>query len=560
MEEILYLEADEEITSVIDKLNDLPGHSVALVLPKHAQLTSSVVNLRLLLAEAKKRKKTIAIVTQDKTGTKLATQVGIPVFASVTDDIPVEPEIGPRPSVDDVIELNETQKYQSDEAEKVVLAPPTPVDSPVPVKRYDEVDRVSPPIPQVKSVVAPVNVPTVLPKAAVPPLPMARNMRGRMIAVASALVVLLAGAGWWFFWWNWHATATLTLKSEPFETKTDIIIDNSVQQADAGTGHIPGQRVETEASKTATFDAKGKKDVGTKASGTITVSNRLGETVSLPVGTRFDRSSLLSLSTEAVSVPAATVTLNASGDVVVKPGTVSVHVEAGSSGDQYNFSPGDFIITSLTGTQRDKVTAANQAAFGGGESKTITILTNEDVDSARQSLLTQSTDELLQGLQKQSPNLTIIKEGVAVEVVESSTDKQPNEETEHFSLTAKIRARAIGFVPADYQSMVVARAQGSVPAGKQLVVNQDDSIDTSIVKADVGQGQLSLAAILHTQMVVAIDQQSLASQITGKTVSDAQQFLGSQVGVVSAAIQLQPSIRSSLPKEAKRITVELRRE
>jgi hypothetical protein len=557
MEEILYLEPDEEITSVIDKLKDLPGRSVTLVLPKHAQLAASVINLRLLLAEAHKRKKSIAIVTQDKIGMKLAAQVGIPVYASVTDDTPIASDAGPRPLVDDVIELNEPP-VQPPEPEMPIVVEA----SPVPVKRYDDVAdepataAIAPlPQPPVVAIKEPVHIDQPIINSGSP-----KRNKARLVAVFSALIVLIGGGVWWFFWGNWQATATLTLKSEPFETKSEIVIDNSVQVADVAIGHVPGQRIETETSKTASFDTTGKKDVGTKASGTATISNRLGEVLSLPKGSHLDRSGLTLLSTEAVTIPAATVALDASGNVVVKPGTGSVHLEASSSGDQFNLAPGDFTISSLTSSQRDKVSAANQVAFSGGESKSIKILIAEDIDNARQTIITQATDELTQALQKQSPGLTLLQEGISLEVIESSTDKQPNEETDKFSLTAKVRARAIGFVPSEYQKMVVDRAQASVPEDKQLVVNQDDSIDTKVTKADVGQGQLTLATVLHTQMVVAIDQQALISQLRGKTVGEAQQLLASQSGVISASVLVSPAIRSKLPGSSDRIKIDIKRE
>jgi hypothetical protein len=556
MEEILYIEPDEEITSVIDKLKDLPGHTVSLVLPKHAQLASSVVNLRLLLTEARKRKKSIAIVTQDKIGTKLATQVGIPVFASVTDDTPIASDAGPRPLVDDVIELNEPPVQPPEPEVPIVIEA-----SPVPVKRYDDiVEKPAPvavPLPQPPVVVA--SGPVRIEQPIVKPDISKRN-KARLAAVLLAISVLIVGGVWWFFWGNWQATAILTLKSEPFEAKSEIVIDNGVQQPDVATGHVPGQRIETEASKTTSFDATGKKDVGTKASGTATVSNRLGEILVLPKGTHFDRGDLSLLSTEAATIPAATVALDASGNVVVKPGTGSVHLEATVSGDQYNLAPGDFTVSSLTSSQRDKVSAANQVAFGGGESKTIKILTAEDIDRARQTTITQSTEELTQALQKQSPGLTLLQEGVSLEIIESSTDKQPNDETDTFSMTAKVRARAIGFVPNDYQKMVVGRAQTTVSADKQLVVNQEDSIDTKVTKADVGQGLLTLSTVLHTQMVSAFDSQKLIEQVKGKTVGEAQQLLASQNGVVSAEVTVSPAIRSKLPATTKRITIVLKRQ
>ena len=48
MDEILYLEPDEEITSVVDKLKGLEANSVGLVAPKGSSIVQSLVSLKLL--------------------------------------------------------------------------------------------------------------------------------------------------------------------------------------------------------------------------------------------------------------------------------------------------------------------------------------------------------------------------------------------------------------------------------------------------------------------------------------------------------------------------------
>lgn len=565
MDEILYLEADEEITSVIDKLDDLTGHSVALVVPKHAQLISSVVNLRLLLAEAKKRKKSISVVTQDKIGTKLASQVGIPVYASVTDETPVDSEIGPKPSIDDVIELNESAAPQSTQAG--VVEEET-VESKVPVKRYDESSASEPEVPAEPAIEAvPLTLPAVdvatpvVEERAVGARPQSsrKSMQKKALLWGGGLVVLAAllGAGWWFYWASWQATAIITLESEPFQQQVEVTIDNSLQAPDAGQSAIPGQRIETQISKNGSFGATGKKDVGSKASGTMTISNRLGEPVALASGTRFEREGLVMISTEAVTINAASVALDAQGNVTVKPGTGSVKVEASAAGEQYNLAPGDWTITSLTNAQRDKVTGANQAAFAGGVTKSVNVVTAEDIDKAKQSLASQATEELVAALQAESPNLTILKDGVSIEVVESSSDKQPNDEADAVAVTATVRARAIAFIAAAYRTAVVARVSALAPEGKQVAATPDDAIETSIGSVDVGQGKLTLKGSLQTRVVPAIDEETLTGQLFGKTVTEAQTLLEGQEGVTAAVVRIQPSIRTTLPHTLDRIHLEV---
>src|SRR5688572_26508230 len=81
--EVLYLEADEEITSAIDKLLALDAKEVSIVVPKRSTLLQSVVNLKLLKKSAADSKKSLILVTNDRTATHLAGRVGLPVAATL---------------------------------------------------------------------------------------------------------------------------------------------------------------------------------------------------------------------------------------------------------------------------------------------------------------------------------------------------------------------------------------------------------------------------------------------------------------------------------------------
>jgi hypothetical protein len=79
MRQVFYIEADEEIISVVDRLRISRADENVFVFPQGALVLRSIVNLYLFEREAKKRNKQIAIVTQDETGRLMAEKVGIPV-------------------------------------------------------------------------------------------------------------------------------------------------------------------------------------------------------------------------------------------------------------------------------------------------------------------------------------------------------------------------------------------------------------------------------------------------------------------------------------------------
>src|SRR3989338_3201771 len=80
---VLYLEIDEEVASIIDRVRQLAAKQVALVIPAGSALLASAVNLKLLARQLTKLGKELTIVTKDKKGKRLAVALGIPVLTEI---------------------------------------------------------------------------------------------------------------------------------------------------------------------------------------------------------------------------------------------------------------------------------------------------------------------------------------------------------------------------------------------------------------------------------------------------------------------------------------------
>jgi hypothetical protein len=83
MNQTFYIDIDEEISSVIDRLNKSMAMENFFVVPKRALFLQSIVNLKLLKREAEKSGKHVVLVTQDEIGTSMAQRSGIDVRPSL---------------------------------------------------------------------------------------------------------------------------------------------------------------------------------------------------------------------------------------------------------------------------------------------------------------------------------------------------------------------------------------------------------------------------------------------------------------------------------------------
>ncbi len=80
----IYIAPDEEVTTVIGRIRHAQQQRVALVIPQHAAVLQSLINLRLLVREAKKYDKELLIVTQDEAGAALAQRIGVDIVSLST--------------------------------------------------------------------------------------------------------------------------------------------------------------------------------------------------------------------------------------------------------------------------------------------------------------------------------------------------------------------------------------------------------------------------------------------------------------------------------------------
>ena len=91
----IYIDIDDEITGIIDKLQASDGKVVALVLPKRAAVFQSIVNMKLLKRAADSSKKNLVLITTEAGLLPLAGAAGVHVAKTLTSkpEIPSAPQL-----------------------------------------------------------------------------------------------------------------------------------------------------------------------------------------------------------------------------------------------------------------------------------------------------------------------------------------------------------------------------------------------------------------------------------------------------------------------------------
>ncbi|HSX53017.1 MAG TPA: hypothetical protein VLF90_01450, partial [Patescibacteria group bacterium] len=91
----IYIDVDDEITSIIEKVGDSKHKIVALVLPKRAAVLQSIVNMKLLKRTGDADKKRVVLITSEAGLLPLAGAVGLHVAKTLQS----KPAIPPPPDM-----------------------------------------------------------------------------------------------------------------------------------------------------------------------------------------------------------------------------------------------------------------------------------------------------------------------------------------------------------------------------------------------------------------------------------------------------------------------------
>jgi hypothetical protein len=568
----LYLEVDEDITSAIDKLNKVSGDSVQIVVPKRSTLLQSVINQKLLKKAAENAHKKLVLVTNDRVATDLAARTGLAVAASLGAEAVLAKAVKAAPALaDDVIEDGDPEPV----GPAPMATPPTqasPASQPTQPSQAaaEPVKQPKPEKPAKASKAAPVvatralrdDTPALAEDAAAesvgkaakdgkkPKVPNFNKLRNRALWIGGLVAVIVAYLIGMYFWSS--GSVTLYADGARSDINATFYVDTSLSQTDTSTTTVAGQSLTTSNNVSTTFSPTGSQNIGTKATGTVTITNNSGTAQPLDAGTRFvSPDGNVFYSNSAVTVPAATASVTGGGQVVKQPGTASVGVTASQPGDNYNEAGGQAYTIPGLGSQT--LVTAQGAQMSGGTTKTVQVVTQSDVTTAT-AAAAKDKPAGQKTLMSQVPSgdmaLTSSLTATTSNVVSNpAVGGQGSQAT----ITMTINYTMLAVNKADFTKVIENIEQQQLGAGNQIY-------DNGIGNANITAGKVTGSKQPFQFVTTAsggpsFDRTAIANALRGKKYSDATDYASGLPGVVKATVTLSPAWSTSMPHIAKHINV-----
>lgn len=602
----IYIDAGEEITAVIERLKGSHEPIVALVVPRGATLTQSIVNLKLVKRAAQDAGKDVILVTTDKIGRNLANQVGLPVAQSEKEISTVaRGEAQPGDDQANVIAgvrihryYDEDEPQESDESVAPVIVPkellhaepptvPVPMSTPAlpeetiedplppsPVEdAEEEVVIVSPQedpapakakAPQISTSITrtsidepPVDKPTAVASSSPSPIPVVivNKPKNRVaIALASALVLVIVALAAISFLFLPISKIILTVEATGWEQ--DLSFSARTDQVSVSEDGLilPAEGLKQEGEVTLTFKATGTKKVGEASKGTATFYNYESTNAqTVPAGTTVQASGKSFTTQSAVSVPGYTQTGVGQPRVAGQANVAVVATEPGADGNMTD--------ATIAGTIANNANLSGKLSASGGSSQDIVIITPADITGAKNEAAKQLRESLNQKMTDALKDRSVsFAEGADIFTLGDYTTTQPsNAEVAEASATLK---GSLERVVAD-QAVIKGAAETSLgaldtPSEERLIE------EVAITTVTLNPADKSLAIVTHSKgkLTSVFPTADLAEKIKGKDIPAATSFLDEVTPANTITIDQSPTWwpLKRLPTFAKFITVETRYE
>lgn len=531
--DVIYIDIEDDITSIIDKVQQAANKIVALVPPKRVGVLQSVVNLKLLQKAADTQGKHIVLITSDSALTALAAGIRIPIAKNLQSKPEMAVAAAPETDDEDIINGDELPvgELAQTAGESAAVAPLG-----LGAAAQQASKEVAASEPAKFSAIAASGTP----KKSGMKIPNFESFRKRLFLIVSASVVLIAFLVWAIVFAP-RATVAITAKTNPIDIKKDLILDPAAEP-DVSLGRLKPETQQIKKTATTEFDATGSKEVGNKATGTLTLKNEDGQSVTVPAGTVFSAQSLQFVSVADATVPAASICARST----ICPGTAKVGITAAAIGPEYN-------IGAQAYTTDEPVSAATETATSGGSKETVKVVAQADIDKAIQQVGNQNTAAVSKELAQQfKGDFVIIKESYLAQPSQPRPEPAIGEQAQRGRLTIETTYSLVGIERSQVKNVLNQVLKASIENEQQQRIYS--SGDQSIVFSNYQSGENNVAGVsLSTtgQIGPSIDAKALASQLVGKRYGEIEQIVNNIDGVEKVDINFSPFWVSKAPSQDK---------
>lgn len=552
----IYIDIDDEITTIIDKLKGADGKVVALVLPKRAAVFQSIVNMKLLKRAADSSSKHLVLITAEAGLLPLAGAAGLHVAKTLTSkpEIPIGPD---SPQDDDdaidedtaepVVPLEEAATIPIGKLAGAAAAAPKPSSDDVETLEMDDEDL--PPeedFPIVKKDFTPPEKGKKDKKLHVP-----NFERFRLWLILGVVVLILLGGGFVFANYNLaKATINITTDATSIDAGADLDLSTAAKTFSASGNVVPAKLQQQQKTYTQQVATTGQTNHGTKATGTVTLTAKECSTATpddVPAGTGLSSNGQTFITQDSTSFSA--VGSNDHHGCFSYSASSSTDIVAQSGGASYNGA------TSFAVAGRSDVSVDVAQKISGGTDNIVQTVNQNDINSAKSKIavadLKQSLQNQLEGSNYEAITATYIAGAPTI-----TQSAQIGDQASTVTVTEVVTYTMFGAQKSDLQTVIKGSIQSQIDTTKQGLIDDGLSSATFTVN-DISATEAHISLATKATVGPDLNVDTIKQEAQGQHIGALKAQLSNNPDVTGVDVQLSPFWVTTIPKKADRITVNI---
>jgi hypothetical protein len=299
-------------------------------------------------------------------------------------------------------------------------------------------------------------------------------------------------------------------------------------------------------------DTTGKRDVGEKASGEITLYSYDEKEKQLAKGTKLQLDSLGFETDDAVTIPPSQF---AADGITKNPGKAKIKIRASILGPESNVDKNKRF--SVPGTSSNILFGINEAAITGGTKKTVRTIAKADIDNIKSFVLEKAKQDALEK-QKSETNYLLLPELSVTQANKEEFSGEIGEEATTLKYTVSGDVILSRIPKKIIEDFVAKKLESEKPNGFKteaiaFTVKKQKKLESGDIELTIG-GEITFAMVLNAH--------DISASIVRKSNEEGKKIIESQYKISQVEINITPQlplIKERMPFWQDHIRVELLR-
>lgn len=572
-QKIIYLNADDEINFIIDKIKKCEMKEITLIIPENAVILQNLMNLKVLRMNAKELEKNISIVTVDdseysEAGSKIENKASsikdlieesdqtldgeeednkedlkVSLVENLEDkkseskikmrDIIKRKEV----NVDNV--NNEIKETREEREEKLLQEKEFNQDE---IKNTEDnkdvnINKINNFEKSKKQNRRKINLPSLSSKF----------FAGFIIV---CFVTTLAILGFVLP----KSDIIITLKTEALTYDFEFVADELINKIDPVSNKIPSEKIDITNEESGDYSATGKKHITESATGKIIIYNECSTgPQNLVTNTRFlSKEGKIFRIKKSISIAGFT-----KPEDKVIPGSVVAEVVAEEPGESYNIGSTSFTIPKLQEINSWKFSclyARSENSMSGGADREVLYFSDSDYLTAKENLA-----KIVKEKNEKDFSDKISDEYVLLEYLEQSEDIKIGDDVkvgdivDNFQMTVSMKTEVLLVAKNDLDDLIDEKINSNLSSEIEFVEGSRECEIGEVNKSE--NGKISIPVSVSQDSTVKIDVDKIKSEIAGKDELELRKYFVNVEGIKSTSVGFWPFWVKNIPSSPDKINI-----